>query len=110
MYLIRYETQIKTVIDYFNSKFGTQNPIRKWRNGLIERTGYLDDEKQIEYSLHGAGCTVGFNNGEIISFDFSEDGGYDFDAFKFKIFIESTAEFQKAPFDLDNVSQVWLDN
>lgn len=73
----------------FLEKFGRGNPVGMWRQGLIDRIGFLDDNNKIEYSFHGAGCTVELENGEVVSFDFSEDGGFTFDLFKLNLFVSS---------------------
>jgi hypothetical protein len=76
-------------VNGFKYKFGVKNPIEKWRQGLIKRTGYLDRNNEVQFSLHGAGCTVEFANGEIVTFDFTEDEKINIDLFKFKIFVLS---------------------
>lgn len=93
--LNEYEKNICSVVTLFNEKFNTSNPVKKWRNGEIQRIGFLDDKKLIEYSLHGAGCTVEFQDKCIVSFDFDVTDQYTFDLFKFKIFIESVNEYEK---------------
>jgi hypothetical protein len=82
-------SRINTILNAFSTNFGEINPIYKWRNNLIERTGFLDKEKTIEYSFHGAGCTIEFPNGEIVSFDFLDSQRFTFDLFKFKLFVLS---------------------
>jgi hypothetical protein len=82
-----YVERIQEVIQIFMNCFGHKNPTKLWRQGLIDRTGFLDEKKQIEYSLHGAGCTIEFPNEEIISFDFLEDETITFDLFKFENYV-----------------------
>lgn len=101
-FLTQYESKINIVIDYFTENFGVKNPTKKWRNGLINRTGFLDKEMQVAYSFHGAGCTAEFNSGEIVSFDFDEVDEYSFDVFKFKLFLESNPEFNDYISSLDD--------
>jgi hypothetical protein len=82
-----YVNKINVVLQFFFNLFNFKNPSKLWRRGLVNRIGYLDEKKQIEYSFHGAGCTVEFENGEIISFDFLEDDTFTFDLFKFETFV-----------------------
>lgn len=90
--LDNYKKNISIVVDLFISNFGVKNPIKKWRNELIPRTGYLDKKKSIEYSFHGVGCTVEFANKEIISFDFDKEDKFILDKYKFWIFVNSGNE------------------
>lgn len=85
-----YEEAIKKVINLFEEKFHVPNPLSMWRNGFIERVGYLDSDNNIEYSLHGAGCTIVLKDDTIISFDFGTSDNYTFDVFKFKVFVETS--------------------
>ncbi|PWV56683.1 hypothetical protein C7475_1011200 [Chitinophaga sp. S165] len=70
-------------MDLFYQKFGVRNPTSKWRDGLIARTGFLDKNNKIQYSLHGAGCTVWMEDEETIFIDFLEGEDYSFDSWKF---------------------------
>lgn len=88
-YLALYDSRINMVIDMFIDKFGVRNPGRNWRLGLIDRTGFLDENNLIEYSFHGGGCTVWIASKETISFDFLEDDDYHFDNYKFFLFLQS---------------------
>lgn len=90
--LEQFEDRIQKVIDGFVQKFGVRNPLGLWRNGFIDRIGFLDNQETIEYSLHGAGCTVEFSDGAIVSFDFGLKQEYTFDRFKFNVFLESIGE------------------
>jgi hypothetical protein len=90
--LDNYKTNINIVVDLFIANFGVKNPTKKWRNELIPRTGYLDKKKSIEYSLHGAGCTVEFANEKIVSFDFDKDDKFVLDKYKFWMFVNSSNE------------------
>lgn len=84
-----YSHQIKVISDFFQAQYGVKNPLKLWRKGEIPRIGNLNLENYGIYSFHGAGCTVEFDNGQVISFDFSEDELFNFDKFKFRIFLES---------------------
>jgi hypothetical protein len=84
-----YEYSILEVIDLFVLNFNERNPTKLWRNGSIERIGYLGVSRVIEYSFNGAGCTVSFPDGRIVCFDFDINNDYYFNKFKFLIFIES---------------------
>jgi hypothetical protein len=39
--------------------------------------------------MHGAGCTIEFKEGKLVSFDLDEMGSYCFDSWKFKRYTES---------------------
>jgi hypothetical protein len=82
-----YVSRIDIVLKLFINKFKVKNPCKLYWLGLVDRTGFLDNEQKIEYSFHGSGCTIGFENGDIISFDFLEDDSITFDFFKLEIFI-----------------------
>lgn len=84
-YLIR----IHLIMDRFETLFGRRNPAGLWRKGLIPRIGFLRDNHKDEFSFHGAGCTVEFETGELVSFDFMEDDTISFDLFKFELFVLS---------------------
>lgn len=85
-----YLKRIDEIVNLFQINFGVKNPIGMWRSDLIERIGFLTTETgEIEYSLHGSGCTVERTNGEVISFDFLENDIVHFDLFKFQLFVES---------------------
>lgn len=87
-----YEDKIDLVMNLFAAKFGSKNPTKQWRMGIVDRVGILDGEYKVEYSFHGAGCTAELENGEVISFDFLEDNSPTYDLFKFQLFLESTSE------------------
>lgn len=99
-FLISYEAKINTILNLFKHEFGVKNPQAKWRHGLIPRTGTLKGDCEMNYSFHGAGCTVEYFDNEIVSFDFFEDT-YSFDLFKFKLFIESNPSVRIDESDLD---------
>ena len=88
--LSEFEFQIRDVISRFKTSFGDTTPNHLWRSGRIERTGFLDADKRIEYSFHGAGCTVDLN-GKIVSFDFDLGGQFCYTAFKFFLFLNDEA-------------------
>jgi hypothetical protein len=98
-----YEDYIIVSINYFIENFQVKNPNSKWRNGLVKRTGFLDKDSKIEYSFHGVGCTIEFNNGEIVSFDFSENDDYSFDFFKFKVFLETNSQLDISNLNLEDI-------
>lgn len=85
--LQEFESWIRDAMSRFQAAFGSSNPIPLWRSGRIQRTGHLDAEKQIEYSCHGAGCTVDYA-GRIVSFDFDGDGQFCYTPFKFALFVD----------------------
>jgi hypothetical protein len=82
-----YVSRINLTLQLFIKKFNVKNPCKLYWQGLVNRKGFLDVEKKIEYSLHGSGCTVEFDNGDIISFDFLEDDSTTFDLFKLETFV-----------------------
>lgn len=90
--MLAFEDEISEIIRLFNMKFHTRNPLKIWRNGLIEKNGYLDFSKETEYSLHGAGCTVEYNNGKLISFDFDEEDNFCYSPFKLMLYAQSMGE------------------
>lgn len=105
-FLQLYDERIQHVKEGFKDKFGFENPIIEWRRGHIKRTGFLDSFEKNEYSLHGNGCTVEFENNEIISFDFSETDEYNIDNFKFQLFIDSLRVIdEKTKRDIKNMIQ-----
>lgn len=89
-YVELYDSRIHMIIQLFTDKFGEGHHLGMFWNGLIDKTGYLDADHQIEYSFHGGGVSVYFADEEVISFDFDGNNGYSFDDFKFCLFIEST--------------------
>lgn len=98
-----YKDRINIIINLFEIKYGVKNPIKIWRNGLIPRTGYLDINNKTNYSLHGFGCTVEFDNGEIVSFDFSDNEIINIDAFKFELFLQSISKINVKKEELNAV-------
>jgi hypothetical protein len=97
-----YVSRINITLQLFIKKFKVKNPCELYWQGLINRIGFLDDEQKIQYSFHGSGCTVEFDNGDIISFDFSEDDSITFDLFKLEIFV---SERTNASTELANLFQ-----
>jgi hypothetical protein len=87
--LFEFEAQIKNVLRQFEAAFGHRNPVPLRMQGKIPRTGLLPPD-DVEYSIHGHGCTVE-RNGRTISFDFDKDGGYCYTAFKFGLFVDDDA-------------------
>lgn len=87
--LANYGKDVRLVIQLLEERFGVPDAIRQWRSKPLDRVGFLDMEENIQYALHGAGCTIEFQDGKLVSFDLSETGGYDFDAWKFKRYTES---------------------
>jgi hypothetical protein len=84
-----YQREILNVIGMFNSTYGIKNPSKYWRIGKIDRIGFLDITKMVEYTLHGGGVTVEFDKGKLVSFDFDQNDDYTFDPYKFQLFIET---------------------
>jgi hypothetical protein len=82
-----YVSRINTTIQLFINMFKVKNPCKLYWQGSVKRTGFLDNKGKIEYSIHGSGCTVEFDNGDIVSFDFLEDDSITFDLFKLEIFV-----------------------
>jgi hypothetical protein len=79
---------INNITRQFLIKFGKVNPSKLWRQGSIERTGVLDNGKT-KFSFHGSGCTIEYEDGVIVSFDFLENDTFTFDLFKFENFVLS---------------------
>lgn len=104
-----YKCKIESIVDFFYSEYGVKNPIKLWRNGVIPRIGYLNLDGKALYSLHGSGCTVEFDNGQIVSFDFSDDKLFNFDIFKFKLFLESISNIQINDEELSDFSPDWFE-
>lgn len=82
-----YVDKINVALQLFKDRFKVKNPRRLYGQGLLNRTGFLDAENKVEYSIHGAGCTVEYDNGDTISFDFLEDDSITFDLFKLQVFV-----------------------
>ncbi|RZJ93099.1 MAG: hypothetical protein EOO60_05930 [Hymenobacter sp.] len=87
--LSQYREAIEGISNLFSQRFAGVNAVRDWRRHHLARVGYLDGNHTIEYAMHGAGCTVGFAQGKLVSFDLDESGNYLFDAWKFKRYAES---------------------
>lgn len=87
--LADYGKDIRFVIQLSEKRFGIPDAIRQWRSKQLDRTGFLDAARTIEYAMHGAGCTIEFENGKLVSFDLDERGSYCFDPWKFKLYTES---------------------
>lgn len=82
-----YVSRINVALQLFIKKFKVRNPCKLYWQGLVNRTGFLDNDQKIEYSFHGSGCTIEFENGDIVSFDFLEDDSITFDLFKLETFL-----------------------
>lgn len=108
-YLDLYDSKINMVLSLFVEKFGLRNPVKKWWNGLIDKSGYLDAYNQVEYFFHGGGCSVYLANEEVVSFDFDENDDYGFDNFKFLLFLESTHTLREHKPLLENIDSLTLD-
>ena len=87
--LSQYKVAIEGVRHLFSQQFAGANAVRDWRRLHLARVGYLASDHTIEYALHGAGCTVEFAQGTLVSFDVDERGNYLFDVWKFKLYAES---------------------
>jgi hypothetical protein len=61
-------------MDLFKKHHNLDNVIDWHRRGLT-RSGYLDDDRQIEYFFHGNGCRITFSPALTIDWDFGTDGG-----------------------------------
>ncbi|WP_219161619.1 DUF6896 domain-containing protein [Hymenobacter profundi] len=84
-----YGEDVRLVIQLFQERLAATSPVYAWRSGRLDRTGFLDTEQTMGYALHGAGCTVEFNERKLVSFDWDETGNYSFDAWKFKLYTDS---------------------
>ena len=87
--LASYGKDVRLIIRLFKDQFATTNPVHAWRSEQLNRVGFLDAEKTIEYVMHGAGCSVEFKDGKLVSFDWDTTGSYYFDPWKFKLYADS---------------------
>lgn len=87
--LTNYGKDIRLVLQLLEEHFAIANPILEWRSKHLDRVGFLDVKNGVEYSMHGAGCTVEFGEEKLVSFDIDETGNYCFDAWKFKLYADS---------------------
>jgi hypothetical protein len=87
--LTDYGKDIRFVIQLLEERFGIPDAIRQWRSKQLDRTGFLNVAKTIQYGMHGYGCTVTFKKGKLVSFDLDEMGSYCFDPWKFKRYTKS---------------------
>jgi len=63
-------------------KTGQANPISLWRQGKIERVGFMGTNREVEYSLHLRGCSAEYDN-KLIRFDYEQDSNFVYNPFKF---------------------------
>jgi hypothetical protein len=87
--LADYGQDIRLVLQLLEERFKIPNAIHQWRSKQLDRTGFLDVARTIHYGMHGAGCTIEFKEGKLVSFDLDEMGSYCFDSWKFKRYTES---------------------
>lgn len=87
--LTDYGKDIRLVLQLLEEHFRIPDAIWQWRSKGLDRIGFLDVQRTIHYAMHGAGCTVEFQDGKHVSFDLNETGNYHFDAWKFKRYTES---------------------
>ncbi|MDL2275966.1 hypothetical protein LJC22_07565 [Desulfosarcina sp. OttesenSCG-928-G10] len=74
-----YLFQSKRAVSFLKDNFGKINLLRSVRKGEIPKDGMI---KTIEYSFHGVGCIVFFDDC-FIDFDFGPNGRFDgFDAWR----------------------------
>lgn len=88
--LIEYESLIRKVIGMFVHSFGQPNPGPLWRQGKIERIGTAGPNGEVEYSLHGRGCSAELDN-KHISFDYDQDANFVYTPFKFMMLLPEDA-------------------
>ena len=87
--LADFEKEIEGVIALFQKKYGTKTPHKLWIDGKIERVGFLDENKNIEYSLNLSGCGVEFNGQKDISYDIDSSGIFLYGSYNFLMYLES---------------------
>lgn len=80
-------------------KFGTQNILRLWRSGQIERCGEIIDG--VEYELHGVGCAIHFPT-ELVDFDYGPNNRIDgFDVWRLYMYAADRPEEYKKYTDIN---------
>ncbi|MCC9608960.1 hypothetical protein LOC68_07640 [Blastopirellula sp. JC732] len=84
--LEEFESLIREVIAIFVHQFGRANPGSLWRKGEIERIGLAGPNEEVEFSIHGRGCTVLFKNAHL-SFDYDQQGDIVYTPFKFLLYL-----------------------
>jgi hypothetical protein len=83
-----YQATVYQAVALLNAKSEQQKGFQK------QRTGYLDDLKQLRYSFHGAGCLVITPTFQV-DFDYAAEGGCTgIDAWFLGCFLESNAAVQ----------------
>lgn len=88
--LLEYESLIRRVIGTFVHSFGQANPGPLWRQGKIERVGTAGPNGEVEYSLHGRGCSAELDD-KHISFDYDHDSNFVYTPFKFMMLLPEDA-------------------
>jgi hypothetical protein len=91
--LADYSKNIRLVIQLLEERFGIPDAIQQWRSKQLDRTGFLDVARTIHYGMHGAGCTIEFKEGKLVSFDLDEKSSYCFDPWKFRLYTESVGVY-----------------
>lgn len=89
--LAAYGRDIREMLQFFRHRYGIDNPVKAYHRGRLQRTGFLQENGTLEYSVHGAGCSVESPEGRLVSFDLDERGQYLFDAWKFKLYADNPA-------------------
>ena len=87
--LAAYGRAIRGMLYLFHERYGIDNPVKAYHSRQLPRTGFLHESGTLEYSVHGAGCSVESADGRVVSFDLDERDQYRFDAWKFKLFADN---------------------
>ena len=70
-----YQARVREAVSLFQKYKGLETPAY-WRLAGLERIGFLDPDKTIEYRFHGVGCWVGLPSGAV-DWDFGRGDGND---------------------------------
>jgi len=71
----QYQARIQEAVSLFQKYKDLETPVY-WRLNGLERIGFIDPDKTIEYRFHGVGCWVKLPSGEI-DWDFGRGDGND---------------------------------
>jgi hypothetical protein len=103
-----YGRDIRLVLQLFRQHCGIANPVKACWSQQLQRTGFLDAEQSLAYAVHGAGCTVEFPAGTLVSFDLDERDQYRFDPWKFKLYADSPAVEEMADEELRQLAEKYF--